>query len=239
MLSCWCLCVVWMTVHMGELNLRSKNLRVLKVGQSQTCFGQKWTITGYDNVCKIIGKEMLKETHYMAVIWWKYKGQECIPVGCIPAAHWPYAGGSPQWGVSLPGRHPCQGGFSLPEGLSLQGVGWFSLLGESPCQGGLLARGPTCQSRGLRARGFSLLGGFLDRGISLPVGRGPPCQGVLPARGFSLSGGSPCQGVLPAGGFSLPETPPVDRIKTRGVKGWAKPDLFWTKMNYYWVWQCV
>ena len=36
--------------------------------------------------------------------------QEYIPVGCVPAAHWPYAGG-----VSLPG------GFSLPGGLPARG----------------------------------------------------------------------------------------------------------------------
>ena len=43
--------------------------------------------------------------------------QECIPVGCIPAAHWPYAGGlvSLPEGVSLPGGSPCQWEFSLPE----------------------------------------------------------------------------------------------------------------------------
>ena len=109
---------------------------VLKVGRSQTCFGQKWTITGYDNVCKINGKEMLKETHCLAVIWWKYKEQECIPVGCILAAHWPYAGGISPAGVS-----PCQGA-SLPRGvLPARGVvpggGWWvgSPCRGAPCQG--------------------------------------------------------------------------------------------------------
>ena len=34
--------------------------------------------------------------------------QECIPVGCVPAAHWPYAG------VCFPGGGVLLGGFSLP-----------------------------------------------------------------------------------------------------------------------------
>ena len=78
--------------------------------------------------------------------------QECIPVGCVPAAHWPYdgEGESPCWGASLPGGSPCQevgspcwgypywgvlpGGGGLPAGgvgVSLLGGG-FSLLETSP-----------------------------------------------------------------------------------------------------------
>ena len=47
--------------------------------------------------------------------------QVCIPVGCVPAAHWPYAAVCfPGWGC-LPGPGgglPAQGGFSLPGGVS-------------------------------------------------------------------------------------------------------------------------
>ena len=41
----------------------------------------------------------------------KYKGQECIPVGCVPAARRPYAG------VCFPGGCLVRGGL-LPEGVS-------------------------------------------------------------------------------------------------------------------------
>ena len=74
--------------------------------------------------------------------------QEYIPVGCVPAAHWPYAGGG---GVSLPG------GFSLP--------------GGSPWPGGLPAGGVLSLPGGpLPARGVSLLGGCspCPGGFSLP-----------------------------------------------------------------------
>ena len=56
--------------------------------------------------------------------------QECIPVGCVPAAHWLYAGGVPPWrGVSLTGGVSLAGGGSPWQGG-----------GGSPWQGGLLGR---------------------------------------------------------------------------------------------------
>ena len=97
-------------------------------------------------------------------------------------------GGSPCWGVSLPGE-----GVSLPS--------WVSLPVGSPCRGVLPARGSPCPGGspclgGLRARGV-----LPARGVSLPGGS--PCLGGLLARGVSL----------PGVGFSLPETPPpVNRI---------------------------
>ena len=46
------------------------------------------------------------------------KNQECIPVGCVPAAHWPYAGVCfPVWGGS-----PWQGGLLLGGCLLRGGV---------------------------------------------------------------------------------------------------------------------
>ena len=105
--------------------------------------------------------------------------QECIPVGCVPAAHWPYAGGVSLLGVSLlggvlpamgvlPARgSPCQG-VSLPGGLPA---------GGSPCQGG-----SPCW-------GVSLPGGFSHPG-GLLLARGSLCQGV------SLPGGLLAGGIL-------------------------------------------
>ena len=93
--------------------------------------------------------------------------QECIPVGCVPAARRPYAGVCFQGGV-LP-----VGGFSMPGG--------FSLRGGSPCQGGSPCRGGSpCQGGGshwsggvLHAGGFSMPGGVLPAGV---VSGEPPCE---------------------------------------------------------------
>ena len=116
----------------------------------------------------------------------------CIPVGCVPAAHWPYAavffsggGGGSAWsGGGLPG----------PGGGFLPAQGW----GVSAWSGGVLpAWGWSAWSPG---------GGFLP--AQAWVG------GCLPGPG----GGSPClggsalfRGVLPARG-GLPGDPPVNRI---------------------------
>ena len=54
--------------------------------------------------------------------------QKCIPVGCVPAAHWPYARGR---GFSLPGGVLPAGGDSPANGGSLPRRGGFSLLGGS------------------------------------------------------------------------------------------------------------
>ena len=35
--------------------------------------------------------------------------QECIPVECIPPAHWPSVGGVPAWGCTCPGGVPARG----------------------------------------------------------------------------------------------------------------------------------
>ena len=96
-----------------------------------------------------------------------YYKQECIPVGFIPAAHWPY--GSDPLNFSLgcgPGSDPPQ----FPPWL----WAWIRSFSTSPLGMGL---------------GVSLPGGGSSFwGVSLPGGS--PCQGV------SLPGGSPCQGSL-------------------------------------------
>ena len=91
-------------------------------------------------------------------------------------------------------------------------MGGFSLAGGdraclpvgegSPCHGGSSWQGGSPWQRGV-----SLLGGVLPAGVS-PCQGGPPCWGVLPARG------SPCRGVLPARGGSLLETPPWTESQT-------------------------
>ena len=79
------------------------------------------------------------------------------------------AGGSPCWGVSLPG-----GGFFLPGGFPCQGglpARGVSPLGGPPCQGGLPARG------GSHCRGVSLRGDLPARGV-LPA-RDPPMDKII------------------------------------------------------------
>ena len=50
----------------------------------------------------------------------KSNPQECIPVGCVPAAHWPYGGGvPPSWGEGVP---PSLGGCLLLGGGGVCGI---------------------------------------------------------------------------------------------------------------------
>ena len=112
----------------------------------------------------------LVRTVWVNLIEW----QECIPVGSVPAAHWPYAGG----GLLCQREVPPSRGVSLPGGASLWG---------SPCQG--------VPPSG----GVSLPGGCLLRGVSLP-GDASFLGGLL--AGGVLLGGSPCQGVPPSQGVA-------------------------------------
>ena len=72
----------------------------------------------------------------------KYRGQECIPVGCVPASCRPYAGDC------FPGGHVCLvGGICLVWGVSVwsrrvclvPGGAWFG--GSAWSQGGSWSRG--------------------------------------------------------------------------------------------------
>ena len=98
----------------------------------------------------------------------KYVGQECIPVGCVPAARWQYAGvcfrggevggvclgGSALGGCLLPGAGVCSQGGMLP-GVSARGGGL--LWRVSAPRGGCLLPGCVCLLPG----GVCLLpGGF-------------------------------------------------------------------------------
>ena len=72
-----------------------------------------------------------------------YNEQECIPVGCVPAAHWLYAGVC-FWGVSAPGGGGV-GGVSAPRRVSAWGC---LLLGGLP--GGSLLWGGVVSQHALR-----------------------------------------------------------------------------------------
>ena len=96
--------------------------------------------------------------------------QECIPVGCIPAALRPYAG------VCFPGggvcsrevspRGVCLGGMCLLQGGCL--LLWVSALGVS-APGGCLLWGVSAPG-GVCSRWVSALGGVCSWGVSAPGG---------------------------------------------------------------------
>ena len=115
-----------------------------------------------------------------------YSKQECIPVGCVPAARWLLSGG----GVSAP--RGC-----APGGVSAPGRGWargegVSALGGRECllpggvSGlGVSASGGVCVSAlgggGLVQGWCLLLGGCLLRGGCLLQGVSAPGGGVYPS----------------------------------------------------------
>ena len=78
--------------------------------------------------------------------------QECIPVGCVPAAQWPYAG------ICFRGGGVCSrrgsalgGGCLLPGGVCYQGV---LLLGGVCSEGGVSALGGVCSQGGVGGCGI-------------------------------------------------------------------------------------
>ena len=98
--------------------------------------------------------------------------QECNPVGCVPAAHWPYAGVCFLRGVSALGGCLLRG-VTAPMGVSALGV--VSAPGGCLLQGCLLWGGwllpwGICSRRGVCSQGVSTTGG---RGVSAPRGLYP------------------------------------------------------------------
>ena len=120
--------------------------------------------------------------------------QECIPVGCVPAARRPYAGVCLPGGVSIPG-----GWFSIPGGwFSIPG-GVFSIRWGGSPSGGVSIRG-ALHLGGLSIRGVLHLGGLSIPGGVFSIRWGGSPSGGSPSRG----GGSPSGGVLHPGGLSIP-----------------------------------
>ena len=119
------------------------------------------------------------------VLRWLQLEQECIPVGCVPAARWPYAVVCFLGGV-CPGAGVCsQGGLSWGGGLLLGGL----LLGVS-VPGGVCSRGSAlggvCSRGGVFSRGVSAVGGVCCGGVSAPGGllQGVYSWGVSVPRGW-------------------------------------------------------
>ena len=109
--------------------------------------------------------------------------QECIPVGCVPPACYPYlpAGTAPEGGcVPARGVVPAQGVY---------------LLGGVPA-GGVPTQG-VCLLWGVPAGGCTYPGEvYLPGGCTCQ--RGVPAQGRVPAQGVYLPGGT-CPGTPPRG----------------------------------------
>ena len=105
--------------------------------------------------------------------------QECIPVGCVPAAHWPYAVVCFPRGVGclLPGGVCSRGGLlwgvSAPGGVCSRGC----------CSGGVCSGG--CLLRGCLLPGGVCSGGCLLGGVCLGVS----AWGGVCSRGCLLLGG--------------------------------------------------
>ena len=113
-----------------------------------------------------------------------HRQQECIPVGCVPAARWPYAG------VCFPGGVLSLGGVSSG-GCLLQGV---SALG-GVCYGGCLLLGGVCS-------GGVCSGGVCSQGVSAPRGVvSAPRGGLLPGSVCSQGVVSAPRGVCSQGGL--------------------------------------
>ena len=113
--------------------------------------------------------------------------QECIPVGCVPPACWPY-----------PSMH------------AVHGWGCTCLGGVPAWEGGVPAhRGCIClgavPARGYLPGGVPAWGAYLPRGGTCPGGC--ICQGGVPARGMYLPGGT-CLG------GTCPDTPPCRQTDT-------------------------
>ena len=114
--------------------------------------------------------------------------QECIPVGCVLAAHWPYA-------------RVCFGGCLL-RGVCL-------LLG------GVYPWGVCLLLGGLPPGGVSALGGVCSWGVSAPRGGCLLLGGLLPSGGCLLLGGCLLPGGSGIPACTEADTPPVNRMTNR------------------------
>ena len=146
----------------------------------------------------------------------QFEKQECIPVGCVPAARRPYAGvcfpgggGCLVRGVSAAGGGVCSGG-SAPGGCLVSGRGVSAPGGV--CSGGCMLWG-----------GLVLGGVCLSWGGSLLPGEGCLLQGVC---SWGVSGPGGC---LLVGGVGIPACteadPPLWTEWQTGVKILPWPQL--------------
>ena len=141
---------------------------------------------GYQRACSVKGSCARSQLHKLPSQWKHrtasfspveksmesihYKNhfqQVCMPVGCVPAAHWPY-----------PGRGVCYRGMSATGGVCYRGgvCHWGGLLLGGVCfrgvsaKGGCLPLGVVCYWGGLLPGGCLLPGGVCYWAYLLPGG---------------------------------------------------------------------
>ena len=164
--------------------------------------------------------------------------QVCIPVGCVPAALWPYWGG----GVPGPGGVPVPGGYLVPEGVPVRGDTWSQggylvwgvpgPRGEYQVRGGTWSQGvgvpgpgggvpgagggTWCRGEYLVSGGEYLVWGYLVWGGVPGLGGVPGPEGGVPGPGGSTwSGGYLVWGGVPGPGGYLPRySPPLTESQT-------------------------
>ena len=153
--------------------------------------------------------------------WRQENKQECIPVGCVPPAHWPWRGEVPAWGLNLPrGLYLPTGGVPAQEVYCLGGVpawGWgCTCLGGVFTSGGMYLPRGACTCPGGRGMGYTCPGGCT-------------CPGGVPAWGCTCpEGGCTYPGGVPASDGYLSTPPTVDRIlDTCYWKYYLAPTLLW------------
>ena len=131
-----------------------------------------------------------------------YLKQECIPVGCVPAARWLYAGVCFRGGMQKIKSEKKSKGVSGPGGVCLLWGGYLVLGGLVP-GGCLVSRGGCLVPRGgCLVRGVSALGGVWSQGclVSGVSGLGGVwSQGVcVSGPGGGVSSGAGCKHYPPA-----------------------------------------
>ena len=157
----------------------------------------------------------------------KLMKQECIPVGCVPPACWPYRPLVDRIPACIAGGVPA-GGCTCPAGCTCQGVylpGWCTCQEGVPARGVYLPRGCTCPG-GVPARGSGvyLLGVYLPRGVparGVYLPRGCTCQGEwVYLLGVYLPRGCTCPGGVPVLSCTWAGTLPVN-TNWANVKLWT------------------
>ena len=112
--------------------------------------------------CRILSPNCHTRTqNVVMLISWQmriYRKVECIPVGCVPAARWPYAG------VCFPGGCLVRGGSAPRGGCLVRGVCSRRVSGRGVWSGGVCSWGGSVPGGGL------VWGGSGPGGVSAPGG---------------------------------------------------------------------
>ena len=168
------------TLYYNTCNILQAELRQ---GWKFSVFAFKWKFLrmcpSWPNIKELLMLKLYVYLHYLRSYGNFKIVQECIPVGCVPAAHWPYAG-------------VCFGG-----GVSASGGCWPLLHGGVWSRGFCLVWGDLSHSGGVWSGGFCSGGGGLSgpRGCLLLGGGGVSGPRGCLLQGMSAQGGVCSRGV--------------------------------------------